>query len=93
MKAVYQGIVIAESDDIVELENRHYFPLSSVKREYLRDSEHTSFCGWKGDCKYYHVEVDGQREKDAAWFYPEPYPAASKIRDHVAFWRGVEVQP
>lgn len=91
MQAVWNGKVIAESDDTVVVENNHYFPRSSVKEEYLTPSETTSFCGWKGDCSYHNLVVDDQENKDAAWYYADPYTKAEPIRDHVAFWKGVTI--
>ena len=91
-KATWNGAVIAESDDTVLVEGNHYFPLSSVKREYLEDSSHRSVCGWKGEASYYSLMVDGQRNQDAAWFYAEPKSDAAGIKDHVAFWRGVRIE-
>ena len=91
-KAMWNGAVIAESEDPVLVEGNHYFPLSSVKREYLEDSSHRSVCGWKGEASYYSLMVDGQRNQDAAWFYAEPKSGAAGIKDHVAFWRGVRIE-
>ena len=93
MKAVFNGVTLAESDDTVEVDGAHYFPRASVDESRLRESQHTSFCGWKGDCSYYHVEVDGQRAENACWYYAEPYKAAAQVKDRVAFWKGVEVLP
>jgi uncharacterized protein (DUF427 family) len=90
-KAEWNGVVIAESDDTVIVENNHYFPLSSVRAELLRDSDTHTVCPWKGTASYYSLEVDGQTNVDAAWYYPEPKDAASEILDHVAFWKGVTV--
>jgi uncharacterized protein (DUF427 family) len=92
MRAVWNGEVIAESDDTVVVEGNHYFPPDSVRRDVLRESETTSICPWKGKASYYTVVVDGQENRDAAWYYPHPSPAAKQIRDHVAFWRGVAVE-
>lgn len=91
MKAIWNGQVIAESDATKVVEGNHYFPADSVKKEYLRDSELHSVCPWKGTASYYHVDVDGKINADAAWFYPETSVAAKKIEGYVAFWRGVEV--
>ena len=91
MKAIWNGTVIAESDETVVIEGNHYFPPDSVNREFLKPSGTHSSCPWKGEAGYYNVEVDGKVNEDAAWFYPEPKPAASQIKDHVAFWKGVEV--
>jgi uncharacterized protein (DUF427 family) len=90
-QAIWNGAVVAESDRTIGLEGNRYFPPASVRRELLRDSSHGSVCPWKGTARYYTLEVDGRTNADAAWFYPDPSPAASQIRDHVAFWRGVRV--
>jgi uncharacterized protein (DUF427 family) len=83
--------VIAESDDIVTVEGNAYFPLDSVRPEFLRESTTHSFCPWKGQASYYTLSVDGRDNKDAAWFYPDPKQAAAEIRGRVAFWKGVTV--
>jgi uncharacterized protein (DUF427 family) len=90
-KATWNDAVIAESDDIVMVEGNSYFPLDSVRSEYLRPSEATTFCPWKGTASYYSLAVDGEVNTDAAWYYPEPKEAAAEIKDRVAFWRGVTV--
>jgi uncharacterized protein (DUF427 family) len=90
-KAVWNGTVLAESDDTVVVEGNHYFPVDSVHREYFVDSDHHTTCPWKGIASYYTVRVDGQENRDAAWYYPEPKKAAAEIRDRVAFWKGVQV--
>ncbi len=91
MKATWNGQVIAESDDIVKVDGNAYFPMTSVKQSILRDSATHSVCPWKGTASYYSLDVDGQQNKDAAWFYPEPKQAAAEIKDRVAFWKGVTV--
>jgi uncharacterized protein (DUF427 family) len=91
MKAVWNGKVLAESDETVVIEGNHYFPPESVNREYLRESDHHTRCPWKGLASYYDLVVDGEINENAAWYYPEPSEAAQEIKDHVAFWRGVEV--
>jgi uncharacterized protein (DUF427 family) len=91
MKAKWQGQVVAESDDTVVVEGNHYFPAESLRQEYVRDSSHTSGCPWKGTARYYSLEVDGQTNVDAVWYYPDPKPAAADIKGRVAFWRGVQV--
>ena len=91
--ASWNGTVIAESDDIVVVEGNHYFPREAVKDDVLVESSHTSVCPWKGTASYYSLQVDGQTNRDAAWYYPEPKEAAAEIRDRVAFWKGVEVTP
>jgi uncharacterized protein (DUF427 family) len=92
MKATWKGAVLAESDDTVVVEGNHYFPAGSLKREHFRESETHTVCPWKGTASYYSVVVEGQENKDAAWYYPDPKPAAANIKDHVAFWRGVTVE-
>lgn len=91
-RAVWNGETLAESDDTVVVEGNHYFPIESVNAEYLQDSETHTRCFWKGVASYYDVVVDGQRNSDAAFYYPDPSKAALNIKDHVAFWRGVEVE-
>lgn len=92
MQAIWKGTVIAESDDTVVVEGNHYFPASSLKREYVVSSNHRSTCPWKGEARYYSLLVDGDLNADAVWYYPEPFEAASMVRDRVAFWKGVEVR-
>ena len=91
MKAIWNGHVLAESDDTVVVEGNHYFPRESLREDSVAPSAHTSVCGWKGTASYLHVEVDGERNPDAVWYYPDPKPAAAEIKDRVAFWKGVEV--
>lgn len=91
MRAVWNGAVIAESDDTVVVEGNHYFPVESVDESVLRGSETHTHCPWKGDASYYSLEVDGQLNTDAAWYYPDPSDAAAQIKDRVAFWKGVTV--
>ncbi len=91
MKAVWNGHTVAESDDIVKVEGNAYFPQESVNPAYLRDSSTKSTCPWKGVASYYTLEVAGQQNKDAAWFYPTPKDAAAEIKGRVAFWKGVTV--
>jgi uncharacterized protein (DUF427 family) len=91
VKATWNGTVIAESSDTVVVEGNHYFPPDSVRREHLRESATSSVCPWKGTASYWSIEVDGQVNTDAAWYYPQPSDAAAEIRDRVAFWKGVEV--
>ncbi|WP_395795086.1 DUF427 domain-containing protein [Aquimonas sp.] len=93
MKAIWNGAVLAESDDTVVVENNHYFPADALNREFFKPSDHTSVCGWKGTASYFSVEVDGQSNHNAAWYYPEPKERATAIRGRVAFWKGVQVQP
>ncbi|MEM7572381.1 MAG: DUF427 domain-containing protein [Bacteroidota bacterium] len=91
-QAIWEGQILAESDDIVTVEGNAYFPQESIKSEFLQASDTTSFCGWKGDCSYYSVVVDGKTNTDAAWYYADPKPTAEEIRGRVAFWKGVEVR-
>jgi len=92
MKAVWNGIVLAESDKTVVVEGNHYFLPESVNREYLQASSKHTNCPWKGQASYYNLQVDGQVNGDAAWYYPNPKSAAAEIKDYVAFWRGVKVE-
>jgi uncharacterized protein (DUF427 family) len=89
--ATWNGTVIAQSDSTEMVEGNHYFPLASVNPSYLKPSGKHTVCPWKGTASYYTLEVDGRENPDAAWYYPEPKDAAAQIKDHVAFWRGVEV--
>ncbi|HTQ58018.1 MAG TPA: DUF427 domain-containing protein [Bryobacteraceae bacterium] len=91
-RALWEGAVLAESDDIVIVEGNRYFPPDSIHQEYFKPSDATSVCPWKGTASYYDIEVDGKRNAAAAWYYPKPKPAASQIRGRVAFWRGVQVE-
>lgn len=91
MKAVWNGTVIAQSDDTKVVEGNHYFPADSVNREFLEPSQTHTVCGWKGTARYYTLNVGGKQNADAAWYYPEPKDAAKEIAGHVAFWKGVEV--
>ena len=92
MKASWNGHVIAESDDTVVVEGNHYFPASSLNREYVLESNHRSTCPWKGQARYYSLLVDGDLNPDAVWYYPEPREGAEMVRDRVAFWKGVQVE-
>ena len=92
-KATWNGAVVAESDDTVVVEGNHYFPRSAVRSEVLRPSDTHTVCPWKGTASYYSVEVDGQVNRDAAWYYPETTDAAKQIVGRIAFWKGVEVTP
>ncbi|NBC16450.1 MAG: DUF427 domain-containing protein [Bacteroidetes bacterium] len=91
MRAIWNGEVIAESDATEVVEGNHYFPLGAVKQDYLKASDHHTTCPWKGEASYYHLEVDGATNENAAWTYPDPKDAARQIKDHIAFWKGVEV--
>lgn len=91
MKATWNGATLAQSNETVVVEGNHYFPPDSLDRQYFTPSSTTSVCPWKGTASYYTLEVDGEKNTDAAWYYPQPKEAASEIGNHVAFWRGVEV--
>ena len=91
MKATWRGTVLAESDETVVVEGNQYFPPDSINRELVRESNTHTTCPWKGQASYYDVIVDGDSNKDAAWFYPEPKDAAKEIKGYVAFWKGVTV--
>jgi uncharacterized protein (DUF427 family) len=91
-RAIWKGAVIAESDAFEEVEGNVYFPPDAVKREHFQASEHHTVCPWKGTASYYHVVVGDQINENAAWYYPTPKPAAANIKDHVAFWHGVQVE-
>lgn len=93
MQALWNGAVIAQSDDTVIVEGNHYFPLASVDPEVLQHSSHRSVCPWKGVASYYDVVVDGEVNNNAAWYYPHPTPPAREVAGRVAFWKGVKVQP
>ena len=91
MKATWNNTVLAESDQTVVVEGNHYFPGESVNREFFEDSPTHTTCPWKGEASYYNVVVNGEVNKDAAWYYPNPKPAAEQIKGRIAFWRGVRV--
>ena len=91
MRAIWKGEIIAESEKTVVVEGNHYFPPESVNKKHLKPSPTTTICPWKGTAHYYSVVVGGQENPDAVWYYPDPKDAAAEIKDHVAFWRGVDV--
>jgi len=91
-KAIWHGVVVAESERTQVVEGNHYFPPEAIDRRYFRPSGTHTECGWKGTASYYDIEVDGKVNKDAAWYYPAPKPAAANIAGHVAFWKGVRVE-
>ena len=93
MRAIWKDQVIAESDRTIVVEGNHYFPPDALKREYTRDSTQHSTCPWKGVASYFDVVIAGEVNHGAAWYYPEPAPAAANIRGYIAFWRGVTVVP
>ena len=92
MKAIWNDTVIAESDDTIVIENNHYFPADSIKKEYFKPSDTHSVCHWKGTASYYTLDVNGQKNVDAAWYYPETSELAKQIKGYVAFWKGVKVE-
>jgi uncharacterized protein (DUF427 family) len=93
MKAIWRDTIIAQSDATVVVEGNHYFPKESIIRQYVKESGTSpTTCAWKGTAQYYDIVVDGATNVGAAWFYPSPKPEASQIKDHVAFWKGVEIQ-
>jgi uncharacterized protein (DUF427 family) len=91
MRAIWNGVTLAESDDTVVVEGNHYFPVSAVKQECLQASTTHTTCGWKGIASYHDVVAGGQVNKDAAWYYPDPKAAADNIKGRIAFWKGVTV--
>lgn len=91
MKAIWNGAVLAESNDTIIVEGNHYFPADSINREFFAPSETHTVCGWKGTASYYDIVAGGATNKDAAWYYPTPKDAAKEIENRVAFWKGVEV--
>jgi len=93
MKAIWKKTTLAESDRTIVVERNHYFPPDSINSTYFEDSETHTHCSWKGQASYYNIVVDGQRNGDAAWYYSEPMEKAAQIKDHVAFWKGVEIVP
>ena len=90
-KALWNGAILAQSDRCELVEGNHYFPSDSINRKYFKESKTHTTCSWKGVASYYHIEVDGKINEDAAWYYPEPKEAALNIANYVAFWKGVEV--
>ena len=92
MKAIWNGAVIAESDDIAVVEGNHYFPLSSLNREFVSFSNHKTTCAWKGQASYYSLLVNGEMNTDAVWYYADPKPEAEMVKGRVAFWKGVKIE-
>ena len=93
MQAKWNGQIVADSADIVVVEGNAYFPAESLRQDYVRPSDHTSVCSWKGTAQYYSLNVDGAENTDAVWYYPDPKPKAENIRGRIAFWKGVQVTP
>ncbi len=92
VQAVWNGVVIADSNDTVVVEGNHYFPTDDVKAGYLEPSDTTTTCAWKGQAQYHSIRVHGAVNRDAAWFYPDPKPGAEAVRGRIAFWKGVEIR-
>ncbi|MGQ9805544.1 MAG: DUF427 domain-containing protein [Chlorobiales bacterium] len=93
MKAIWNGQIIAESESTIVVEGNHYFPPDAIKKEFFEESATHTTCSWKGVASYFNVVVGGEKNKDAAWYYPDPKDAAKNIKGYVAFWRGVKVEP
>ena len=91
-RAIWNETVVAESNRCAVVEGNQYFPPDAVKREFLRESQTHTVCGWKGTASYYDVVVNGQTNKDAAWYYPGTKPAADNVKGYIAFWKGVKVE-
>ncbi len=91
-KASWNGVILAESEDTVVVDGNHYFPPEAINQEHFQPSQTTSVCGWKGTASYYSVQVNGETNKDCAWYYPETKPEANHITGRVAFWKGVTVE-
>ncbi|MCI5083382.1 MAG: DUF427 domain-containing protein [Saprospiraceae bacterium] len=91
MKAIWNNQLLAESEETIVVENNHYFPESSLHKAFFKPSDKHTSCPWKGQASYYSLEVNGQVNADAAWYYPEPKDAAAQIKNYVAFWKGVEI--
>ncbi len=92
-KAIWNGVILAESDNTEIVDGNHYFPADSLNREHFQESNTHTVCGWKGTASYYDVVVDGKTNKDAAWYYPDAKSAAKNIEGDIAFWNGVSVEP
>lgn len=90
-RAIWNGAVLADSNQTIVVEGNHYFPPQSIHTEYFKPSDTHTTCGWKGEASYYHIEANGQLNRDAAWYYPDPKAAAAEIKGYVAFWKGVQV--
>lgn len=93
MKAIWNGVTIAESNDTIVIENNHYFPADSINKDFFKESKTHTNCPWKGVASYYSLEVDGAKNEDAAWYYPAASELAKQIEGYVAFWKGVEILP
>ena len=93
MRAIWNNVVIAQSDDTIVVEGNHYFPLDSIRGKYFTKTEFTTVCGWKGTANYYSVLIDGKTNRDCAWYYAKPNDAAMKIKGMISFWNGIKVVP
>ena len=93
MKAIWKGQTIADSHRTIEVEGNRYFPVEDVNKDLLQPSSTHTSCPWKGEASYYNIKVNGDTNKDAAWYYPQPKDAAQHIKNHIAFWKGVEIEP
>lgn len=91
-KAIWNNMVLADSDETIIVEGNHYFPPESVNWKFLNESNTNTTCFWKGRASYNHIQVNGNLNKDAAWYYPEPSEAVKQIKDYVAFWKGVQIE-
>ena len=91
MKAIWNGTILAESNETIEIEGNEYFPPDSVKQDFFKPSRTHTVCGWKGTASYYDIVVGDETNTDAAWFYPEAKDEAKEIENYVAFWKGVKV--
>ena len=92
MKAIWNNTIIAESDETISVEGNHYFPATAINTAHFQPSETHTTCGWKGEASYYNVLANGEVNKDAAWYYPQPKDAAKNIENYVAFWKGIKVE-
>lgn len=92
MKAIWNNKILAESKKTVIIENNHYFPREAINEEFFKKSDAKTTCPWKGVASYYTIEVDEKQNKDAAWYYADPKPEADSIKNHIAFWKGVEIK-
>lgn len=93
MKAIWNGQVIAESNETIVVEGNQYFPEDAINKDFFKSSNTHTTCSWKGVASYYSLEVNNQTNQDAAWYYPEPKDAAKQIKGYVAFWKGVKIEP
>ena len=92
MKTTWNGATLAQSDKTIVVEGNHYFPANSINRACFTESDKHTTCPWKGEASYYHISINGELNKDAAWYYPNPKEAAGNIKDHIAFWKGVAIE-